>query len=176
MGGWLPTNCNPTRKASQLTIGLRPICWGTHRWRSLPVPHLSTKIHPSSFWSSFSNQITQIDIRTIDGKTKSTATCACRTAVAGHGEALHDAAGEERQRVCCSAAWHDSADGEAGSCRLRQHCEQGEPSSASKMTCITWKGLRLIDGLIDICLNNYFLGFFTCLTQMYPSKIKKNMH
>lgn len=67
---------------------------------------------------------------------KPTATCVCRAAVAGDGEALHDAAGEERQGVRRFAARHDSADGEAGSRRLRQHCEQGEPSN---MPCITWR-------------------------------------
>lgn len=72
-------------------------------------------------------------------KIKHTATCACRSAVAGDGEALHDAAGEERQGVRRSAALHDSADGEAGSRRLRQHCQQGEPSSAFNMPCITWR-------------------------------------
>lgn len=55
-------------------------------------------------------------------KTKATANCACCSAVAGDGEAFHDTAGEERQGVRRSAARHDSADGEAGSGRLRQHC------------------------------------------------------
>lgn len=45
---------------------------------------------------------------------------------AGDGETLHDPASQERQRVRGSATKHDSANGETGSRRLHQHCEQGE--------------------------------------------------
>lgn len=47
-------------------------------------------------------------------------------AAAGNGEALHDTAREERQRIRRPAAEPDSANWETGSCWLHQHGQQGE--------------------------------------------------
>lgn len=64
--------------------------------------------------------------------------------VPGDSEALHDPASKERQRVRCSATKHDSANGETGSRRLHQHCEQGGRSSVVTTRLYKWSFYHLL--------------------------------